>query len=205
MDYLTAFPITSALIAANVIASVVAFNSREFFGQNAFIVGPILKERQYYRVLTSGFLHVAVWHLLFNMYALYGFGAYVERQLGAGAYLFVYVVALLGGNLWSLAEKKGNPAYAAVGASGAISGILLAFGLMAPFAQILAFFVIPMPAIVFCGAFILVSALLAQRQNAMFGHDAHLGGAIAGLFATLVVAPGLFGAFVAEVRAVLGV
>lgn len=204
MEYLAAFPATSALIAANLVASTIAFNNREFFGQNAFIVGPILKGREYHRVVTSGFLHVAVWHLLFNMYALFGFGAYVEARLGMGSFLFIYTAALLGGSLWSLIEKKDQPRYAAVGASGAISGILLAFGLMEPFAEVLAFFIIPMPAIVFCIAFIVISALLSQRQNTFFGHDAHLGGAVSGIAATLLVAPGLFGQFIADVQAWLG-
>ncbi len=204
MEYLASFPATSALIAANLVASAIAFNNRDFFAQNAFIVGPILKGHEYHRVVTSGFLHVALWHLLFNMYPLFGFGAYVEARLGMVNYLLIYTASLLGGSLWSLVEKKDQPRYAAVGASGAISGILLAFGLMEPFAEILAFFIIPMPAIVFCLAFILISALLSQRQNAFFGHDAHLGGAIAGLVTTLLVSPGLFNQFLADLSAYLG-
>ena len=205
MEHLTTFPVTTALIAANLIASVIAFNNRDFYGQNLFQVGAVLRDREYHRVITSGFLHVNALHLLLNMYVLYMFGRYLEAfYLGSTGYLLVYGAALIGASLWMLYDKRDTPSYSAVGASGAVSGILLAFCLFRPFDMLGLFFVIPMPAIVFAIGYIVLSAFLARRENAVIAHGAHLGGAIVGLVATLLVVPGSLGEFVAQMTAVLG-
>ncbi|MEM1106994.1 MAG: rhomboid family intramembrane serine protease [Pseudomonadota bacterium] len=188
MDFLTLFPVTTALIAANLAASFYAFSNRQFYEQNLFRVGNISKNREWHRVLTSGFLHVDPMHLLFNMYALYLFGRILELRLGAAGYLIVYFGALLGASAWMLWDKRRQLSYSAVGASGAVSGVILGFCLFAPLAE-LRFFIIPMPAIVFSAAYIGISLYLSQRQNAIIAHGAHLGGAFAGLVLTALVYP----------------
>ena len=203
MEYLATSPATIALIAANVIASFMAFNSPAFMEQNLFHVRPILKNKEYHRLLTSGFLHGGLFHLFINMYVLLGFGAVIEDGIGTLRFLVIYFAALLGGNLWALMENRNKPDYRALGASGATSGIILSYCLFLPFSM-LSFFFIPMPAIVFAILFIGVSAWLAQRENKIIGHEAHLGGAIAGLVATIAVAPAALSSFGEQVAAFLG-
>ncbi|MEL6325180.1 MAG: rhomboid family intramembrane serine protease [Pseudomonadota bacterium] len=207
MDFITQFPLTFGLIAANVVASMIAFQSPQFRDQNLFVVGPILKGGEVYRVVTSGFLHGGSLHLLANMVTLYYFGPPLERWLGGPGYLAVYFGALIGGGAWLLLEKRRILNYAALGASGAVSGVLIAFCLFEPFAMLGIFFIIPMPAFLFAALFIGLSAYLSSNRPGGAGgiaHEAHLGGAVVGGFITVLLEPGVWGSFLKELTSVFG-
>lgn len=204
MEAFSLYPVTMLLIAANVAASVLAFFNSRFMVQNLFHVGPILQNREWHRLVTSGFLHGGLLHLFVNMYVLLAFGAALESGiLGSLNFAIVYFASLIGGSLWSLLENKNKPDYRALGASGATSGIVLSFCLFGPFVQ-LGFFFIPMPAVVAGVLLIVVSAVLAQRENKVIGHEAHLGGALAGILATIAVYPEALSIFSSQVAARLG-
>jgi membrane associated rhomboid family serine protease len=136
MEYFSAAPVTSSLLLANIIASMVGFASPEFMTQNAFWIRPIREQRQWHRVITSGFLHVATWHLFANMITLYYFGPWLEHVFGATGFLILYFGSLLGGSMWDVVDKRNKPDYRAVGASGAISGLMSAVGIIFPFLTI---------------------------------------------------------------------
>lgn len=195
MDFLTQFPITSALIGANLVASLLAFSNPAFYEQNLFRVGNVLKRGEWHRILTSGFLHTGATHLLFNMLTLYFFGPALENLLGAAGYLIVYFGSLLGAGAWMVFEKRRDLSYSAVGASGAVSGVILAYCLFYPFSMLYLLFAIPIPAIVFGVGFLLISFYLSRREGGMIAHGAHLGGALAGLVLTVLVAPEALTAF----------
>lgn len=195
MEFLTQAPITTALIAANLVASFFAFSNRDFYEQNLFRVGNVLRNNEWHRVLFSGFLHVSTTHLLVNMLTLFFFGPTLEVILGPANYLIVYFGALLGASAWMLVEKRGDLSYSAVGASGAVSGVILAYCLFFPFNMLYLFFAIPMPAIVFGIGFIALSFFLSRREGGMIAHGAHLGGALAGLALTILVEPRAIGVF----------
>ncbi len=201
MEQFTGFPVTSALLAANIVASFIAFSSKNFFEQNVFQIAPILRKGEWHRAVTSGFLHVNSTHLLMNMFVLYMFGRILEQMLGAGGFVFVYFAALIGASVWMLLEKRGQPNYSAVGASGAVSGVVLAFCLFQPFATLYLFFAIPMPAIVFGFGYIALSYWLSLRENTMIAHGAHLGGALAGLAATIAIRPDVLASFISQLGA----
>lgn len=198
MEYFTQFPITSALIAANIVASLIAFSANDFFEQNLFRIAPVLKKGEWHRLVTSAFLHVNGLHLFVNMFVLFMFGPILERVLGAGGYLLVYFAALIGASLWMLADKRDSPDYSAVGASGAISGVVLAFCLFQPFQMLYLFFILPIPAVVFGIGYIALSFWLSRRESTMVAHGAHLGGALAGLAATVLVYPEVIGIFMRQ-------
>ena len=205
MDQFMLIPVTSLLIAANVIASLFALSNAQFMEKNLFHVGSILSQREWHRMVTSGFLHGGFIHLFVNMYVLFMFGGFVERAVGTTGYLIIYFLALLGGNAWALLENKNKPYYRALGASGATSGIVMAFILFRPFEPLM-IFPIPffMPAVVLGLAFLVISAVLAQRENKTIGHEAHLGGALAGILATILLAPSAFSEFANEISRALG-
>jgi len=204
MDLLAA-PVTYALLAANVILSLIAFGDERFRYKGLFIVGPILQGREYYRMISSGFLHGSQTHLLVNMLTLFFFGPPLEGILGSVLFTIVYFVSLVGGSLWSLMENRRNPRYSALGASGAISGVLISFSLFAPFSTLLLFFVLPMPAIVFTALYIGYSMYASVYQkNSLIGHDAHLGGALAGGLATILLVPSVWGGFIQAIEKTLG-
>ncbi|MEQ9316945.1 MAG: rhomboid family intramembrane serine protease [Henriciella sp.] len=203
MEQFTLFPATLTLIAINIAASLYAFANPKFLMGNLFWVQGVRERREYHRFLTAGFLHGGVFHLLINMFVLFQFGRIIEDILGTPKFLIVYFAALIGGNFWAYLENFRKPDYRALGASGATSGIILSFCLFLPFAQLL-FFVIPMPAVVFAVAFIGISIMLAQNENRVIGHEAHIGGALFGLVATMIVEPRSLSVFSQQVASVLG-
>ncbi len=205
MEQMLTTPVTSLLIAGNVIASLIALSNPSFMAKNLFHVGPILQQKEWHRMVTSGFLHGGILHLLVNMYVLFMFGGFVERVVGPVAYLIIYFAALLGGNAWALLENKAKPSYRALGASGATSGVVMSFILFRPFEPLM-IFPIPffMPAVVLGIVFLVGSAILSQRDNKRIGHEAHLGGALAGILVTIAVQPAALSNFSQQVARALG-
>ena len=204
MDSLFASPVTLGLLVVNVIASLIAFRNEAFMQQNILWVGPMRERGEWYRGISSGFLHVNGPHLLLNMYGLWLFGPICEYVLGGVGFVIVYFASLAGGSVWAYIHNRNSPDYRAAGASGALSGIVLAFCLFEPFAILLAFFVIPMWGIVFGVLYVAISYAFSMRENRIIGHEAHLGGAVAVVIATLLVRPETFSEFVAQAAARFG-
>ncbi|MBR9808162.1 MAG: rhomboid family intramembrane serine protease [Alphaproteobacteria bacterium] len=198
------FPVTLSLIAANILVSMIGLSNRDFFEENNFWIAPIRQNKQYWRFVTSAFLHVNATHLLINMYVLWEFGRHLERALGAGVFLLIYFGSLLAGNIWEYVDNLNKPDYRAVGASGATSGVILSFSVLAPFALLGVFFIIPMWAIVAAVLFITISFILSRRENTMIAHGAHLGGALAGGVLTLLLVPGAWTSLVRQIAERLG-
>ncbi len=178
------------LLIANVVTSIVGFSDVGFMDRFLFHIGP-LKRGQWYRLVTCGFLHLNVPHLLLNMLALYSFGDVLVHIYGAWTFLLIYFAAELGGSFLSFFIHRNQDDYRALGASGAVSGAILAFVLVAPDSIIYAMF-IPMPAWLFAVAYIGISILGMKKQLGNVGHDAHLGGAVTGALVVLLMYPQLF-------------
>jgi membrane associated rhomboid family serine protease len=184
-------PIVLIIIIANVLFSMKGFDSYSFLDKYKFQVGRVLGKEKI-RMLTSGFLHVDWMHLGFNMYALYIFGDIVATILGTTSFLIIYFGSLLAGNLYTLQYHRNEPYYSAVGASGAVSGIVYSSILLFPDMQLLLFFAIPIPGYVFGVGYLLYSIYGMKKQVGNIGHAAHLGGTIGGFVFTLLLNPILF-------------
>lgn len=183
---------TIAIIAANVLVSLRGFNDSVFFDRYKFSIGAI-HSGQRERMATSGFLHVDISHLFFNMFTLYFFANVVINWFGPGKFLIIYFVSLLGGSLLALFFHKDEPFYSAVGASGAVTGILYAAILLNPDMQLgIMFIPIPLPAYVLGIAYLLYSIYGMRSRLGNIGHTAHFGGAIGGYATTLLFRPELF-------------
>lgn len=204
MDQILQSPATFLLIAANVIASLAAFSYPRFMEKNTLHVGPIMRNREYHRMLTSGFLHVNGMHLFVNMLTLYFFGPLMESALGSVGFVIVYFGSLIAGSAWAVMERRKEYNYRAIGASGAVSGILVGACLFIPFELLYLFFAIPIPAILFAVGYIALSAALSGRQNSLIGHEAHLGGALGGLLLTMLVEPRALSIFSSQVAGLFG-
>ena len=198
------FPVTLSLIVANVLVSLLGFQNRTFFEDNVFWVEPIRQGNQWHRFFTSAFLHVNGTHLFINMYVLWEFGRVLEYNIGAGNLVAIYIASLIAGNAWEYVDNRDTPDYRAVGASGATSGIVLSFSVLAPFATLGVLFVIPMWAIVAAALFIGVSFILSKNENRMIAHGAHLGGALAGAAMTFFLVPGSLTSLMQQVAERLG-
>lgn len=179
------------LVGLNALATWYTLQNRAVFERFTFQVGPTLGG-QWDRLLTAGFLHVHWPHFAFNMITLYFFGPSVERWLGSGLFLLVYFGSLLGGNLLALLYHRSNPEYRAVGASGAVSGVVYAAIAGFPGMELAFIFIpVPFPAWIYGVGFILYSIYGMGRQHDNIGHEAHLGGALAGLLLALALDPSL--------------
>ncbi len=198
------YPASLTLIVLNVFASLFAFKNERFNEQNILWVGPMRERGEWHRLISSGFLHVNGPHLILNMYGLYMFGPVIEHTLGGVNFVIIYLASLIGGSVWAYLWNRDNPGYRAAGASGALSGIILAFCMIAPFSMLLFLFVIPMWGIVFGIAFVVLSYVLSQRQDRVIGHEAHLGGAVTGIVTTLLVAPEVWTRFLLQISEKFG-
>ena len=179
---------TLIIIAANVLISMKGFKDFEFFEKYKFNIAGIRRGEQL-RMITSGFLHADFNHLLFNMLTLYFFAGVVISYLGVSSFVIIYLASLLVGSLVSYYFHKDEYHYSAVGASGAVMGILYAAILFIPDQNLYLFFAIPIPAWIFGVAYLLYSIYGMKTKLGNIGHDAHIGGAIAGYFFTLALAP----------------
>src|SRR3989454_8082833 len=180
----------SLLIGLTCLASWLGFRSRAVEEKYIFEPEPILAGKEYYRLVTSGFLHAGWGHLLLNMFSLYLFGSSVELALGSGHFLLIYFGAVIGGNLLSLYIHRHHE-YRAYGASGGVCGIIFAYVLLFPGAGIYHFpLPFAIPAWLYAVGFMAASFVGMQANNkGNIGHDAHLGGAIVGLLIAAALQP----------------
>jgi len=179
--------ITIIIILANVIISLKGFNDYSFFEKYKFHIGAI-NNGEKFRMFSSGFLHVNMQHLIFNMFTLFVFANVVIYRIGEVKFLLIYILSLATGSLLSYTFQKNNYNYSAVGASGAVMGIIYSGILFDPWMKI-NFFI---PGFVFGIGYLLYSIYGMKAQNDNIGHDAHFGGAIGGYVTTLFFAPFLF-------------
>jgi len=151
----------------------------------AFDIDPILMGGEYRRVITSGFLHVGWIHFGFNMIALLSFSAVLEDLFGFGKFFALYFISMIGGNLLALYIHRNHGDYSAVGASGAISGVILSYCVIYPNAEI-SFILIPIgfKAWMIAILFVVISIFGIKSQRGNIGHEAHLGGGIIGVLLT---------------------
>lgn len=182
---------TIAIVAANILVSIKGFNDVSFFERYKFNISAI-NGGQKERMLTSGFLHVDLAHLFFNMFTLYFFANVVIQWFGPGKFLGIYFVSLLAGSLLAVFFHKSEPHYSAVGASGAVTGVLYAAILLQPDMDLMLMFIpIPIPAYVVGIGYLLYSIYGMKTRLGSIGHTAHFGGAIGGYGLTLLFLPDL--------------
>lgn len=179
-----------ALLIANLIVTYQGLSSFLIMDQYSFKVDPILIQRDYKRMVTSGFLHVNWIHFGFNMLALVSFGKSTEVFFGPFGFLALYFAALVGGNLLALSVHRNHGDYSAVGASGAVSGVIFATILLAPDGHIgMMFLPLGLPSWLYGIVYLAGTMWGIKSQSGNIGHEAHLGGAVIGMLVSLIVYP----------------
>ncbi|MFK5973590.1 MAG: rhomboid family intramembrane serine protease [Flavobacteriaceae bacterium] len=182
---------TIAIMVANVLVSLKGFNDTSFFERHKFGVGAI-QAGQKGRMLSSGFLHVDIAHLFMNMFTLYFFADVVISWFGPGKFIAIYFISLFAGSLLALFFHKNEYHYSAVGASGAVTGILYAAILLQPNDSLgIMFIPIPIPAYILGIGYLLYSIYGMKNRIGNIGHTAHFGGAIGGYVSALIFKPDL--------------
>ncbi|WP_044404266.1 rhomboid family intramembrane serine protease [Lacinutrix sp. Hel_I_90] len=187
--------VTIILIIANVLVSLKGFNDFSFFEKYKFNVGAIARGEKY-RMLSSGFLHTNQMHLFMNMFGLYLFSNQVISGVGEVGYIIVYFASLIAGSLLSFYFHKNEYHYTAVGASGAVTGVLYSAILLGPELKYYFMFLPSHIGTVDLGikgyilgiGYLLYTIYAMKKKADNIGHDAHFGGAIGGYVLTIAMA-----------------
>jgi membrane associated rhomboid family serine protease len=172
------------LIGITVLISYKGIKDGLFFNKNEFHIGSI-QSGEKFRMFSSGFLHVDFQHLFFNMFTLYLFAPYVVYHFSTSYFLILYLGSLLSGSLLTLYFHKNENHYRAVGASGAVTGIIYSAILIEPNMYMYGF----IPGYVFGFLYLLASIYGMKTKRDNIGHVAHFGGAIGGFAITLIREP----------------
>lgn len=153
-----------------------------------------LRKREYDTVVTSGFVHADLPHLIFNMVTFYFFAFPLEERIGPVRFALLYLVALVVSDLGTYLKHRNDPQYASLGASGAISAVLFAAIVYFPWMKLFIIPIpLPIPAPLFAVGYVAYSWYSAKHSRGRINHDAHLGGALFGLLFVLVTDPAAFG------------
>ncbi|PSL27525.1 rhomboid family intramembrane serine protease [Chitinophaga ginsengisoli] len=191
--------ISIAIIILTCIISITSFNNQRRIDDLSMWPYMVKEKKQYYRFITSGFVHGDFMHLGFNMLTLFFFGRHIEEAFlmifhSKLYYLLFYTLALVLSDIPTYLKHKNNDGYRTIGASGAVSAVVFAFILFAPWTKILVF-IIPMPAILYGIVYLGYTIYLSRRgSHDGINHDAHLWGAVFGILFPLIFEPriGLF-------------
>lgn len=183
-------PLIFLLIAGIGLISYKGFKDYNFQKKYLFHVDGILVRKEYYRIFSSGFLHSGWQHLIFNMIALSSFGMSIINVMGLGNFMAIFFLSLLSGGVLSLYIHRNHGNYRALGASGAISGIIFSSIIISPTSEIsLIFMPFGFPAWIMGVLFIGISIVGVKKGLGNIGHDAHLGGAVCGMLLTALLHP----------------
>lgn len=179
------------LIIINIAASYTGFKNFLFYEKYKFEVDKVLINKDYKRLITGGFLHTGWMHLIFNIVALVFFSFGIEALFGSLQFALIYFASLLGGNLLTLLIHKNDGGYSAVGASGAVCGIMFAGIALFPGMPI-SLILFSIPGWLFGIVFVLFSIYGIRSRKDNIGHDAHLGGALIGMLLATLMHPDAF-------------
>ena len=187
------YPVTLILIALNVLFSFIGFSNGTILSKT--IGWPYYEKRnkEYYRFITSGFLHADWIHLFFNMFTLYFFGKNVEIILavsglgGTFAYLTLYFLGLIAANIPSYLKHNNDPEYRSLGASGAVSAVIFASIIFSPWSSIYLYGAIQISATVYAILYIVYCIYMGKKNQDNVNHDAHLWGSVFGLVFTIIL------------------
>ena len=189
---------TIIIIVFTALISIPAFSNVDVFLKLQFNPYQIYHRKQWYRLLTHGFLHASWIHLIVNMMVLYFFGPHVERYLTHILppalqpwhhliFLLFYIMAFVVASLTSLFRHKDDPWYNAVGASGAVSAMLFFFIFFNPWELLYFYGILPVPGIVMGVIYLIYSHYMSRKEDDNVNHDAHIAGAVFGFVFPLFI------------------
>ena len=193
---------TIIIVAITALVSIAAFNRPDLMEKLQFNASKVIHQKQYYRLVSHGFVHANWEHLIVNMIVLYSFGSAIEMyfEYGFGRmsnayYLILYFGGMIISNLYALYKHRNNYYYNAVGASGAVSAVLFAAIFFEPWNKIYFFGLVPIPGIVFAVLYLGYSYYMSRKQNDNVAHDAHFLGALFGFVYPILLNSQLFERF----------
>jgi membrane associated rhomboid family serine protease len=204
--------ITLIIIVVTALVSVAAWNNASLMDRWMMNPYQVSNRGQYYRLLTSGFLHADWSHLIFNMLSLYFFGATIEYQFndlfGSNGPIYLigfYLAGIIISDIPTLLKHRNNPGYNALGASGGVSSVIFASILIYPLSKIsLMFIPIGVPGFIFGALYLAYSYYESRRGGGFINHDAHLYGALFGIVFMIAVYPPVLPQFIQQIQTYFG-
>lgn len=200
--------LTYILMGITVAVSLYALSNRKLLA--AFILNPYLvrNRQQYYRFITSGFIHNDHFHLIFNMFSFYFFGTAIEsvfstlfgKVTGGILFILLYVLAIIASDIPSYLKHRNNPRYNSLGASGGVAAVIFAFIIFMPLQSICIYVALCMPGFILGTLYIVFSWYQGRKANDNINHDAHLYGALFGFIFCIIVYPQSIVYFVEQIR-----
>ncbi|MDR1983435.1 MAG: rhomboid family intramembrane serine protease [Prevotellaceae bacterium] len=185
--------LTLTVIIITVLASIAAFESPRLFDQLSLSPYKITHNKEWYRVVTHGFIHANWVHLLINMFVFYSFGQallyYFDYFLSNKIvhFLAIYFGGMIFATITTIVKHRNNYAYRGIGASGAVSAVMFACIFFNPWSKLLFMGIIPVPGIIFAVLYLLYCSYMSRNSNDNINHDAHLYGAIFGLIYPVLI------------------
>ncbi|MEO7174607.1 MAG: rhomboid family intramembrane serine protease [Saprospiraceae bacterium] len=202
--------VTTILCIIITLISIVGFSKPDIIANFSHYPYKEKRANQFYRMLSSGFLHANWIHLLINIYVLWSFGNMVEslfvqilgEMKGSVMFLLLFIGGMIFADLPTYAKHKDNPSYSSIGASGAVSSIVFALILFSPLSMFGIYGVIPVPAILFGVIYLVYSSWASKNQEDHVDHDAHFYGALFGILFTALFIPQILKNFVDQLLAI---
>ncbi len=200
-------PITYWIIGITVIVSWYSFDKPEVLKKLLLNPNQVASKQQYYRFITSGFVHANFSHLLWNMFSFFFFGVVVEYYfnyifgvVGPILFILLYLLAIVISDMPSYFKHKNNPGYNSLGASGGVAAIIFTSILFQPMQDICLYAILCFPGFIFGIAYILGSYYYGKRAKDNINHAAHIYGALVGLVFTIIIFPKSIPLFIEQVR-----
>jgi membrane associated rhomboid family serine protease len=200
--------ISYILMAITIAASFYTWKNTHLFGVLMMNPYHIAQKKQYYRFITSGFIHKDHMHLLLNMFSFYFFGLVVEKifnqtfgpVMGGVYFVGLYLLAIIVSDLPTYLKQKNNPRYNSLGASGAVSAVIGGYIILRPLNEICIYFALCLPGFIMGVLYIGFSYYQGKKGKDNINHDAHLYGALFGILYCIIIYPSALSQFVQQIQ-----
>ncbi len=199
------------IIGITVLVSLYSLRNPHFLVKMMLNPYAVRQNKEYLRLLTSGFVHADFFHLFFNIFTLYNFGEFIEQVFiqrfgeedtrpGSVLYLLFYLVAIVVSDLPTYFKHKNNRHYNSLGASGAVSAVVFGAILFVPTTKLYVL-IFPMPAFIFAILYLAFTYYEMRRGNGFINHAAHWYGAVFGMVVMVLLYPQVLPSFFNQIMA----
>jgi membrane associated rhomboid family serine protease len=196
---------TYLILGITVVVSFLCFRSREAVNRLSLNAYATVHGKEWYRIITHGFIHADMTHLFVNMFTFWSFGTFMESKFstagfGSWGFLGLYFGGMICATIFDLIKHRNNMHYQSIGASGAVSAILFAYILFDPWGIILLFAIIPVPGIVFGFLYLFYCQYMAKHASDHINHNAHFYGALYGILYPILLQPSVIQLFISKLK-----
>jgi membrane associated rhomboid family serine protease len=193
MSSLTASPAALLILIVTIVVSLIGLNRPEFLAKMMLRPYSLFRNREYEKLITSGFVHADFGHLIFNLLTFYFFAFPLERRIGSLSFVALYFIGMVLSEIGTCLKHRNNPEYASLGASGAILAVLFASIVYFPQSSLFILPIpVPIPAPLFAVGYLIYTWWQSKQNTGRVNHDAHFGGALTGLAFVALTEPSAF-------------